>query len=249
MYRLEDNFKSFDEYVMKFDLNEPAIKRKYDHSYRVMNNCGEISTFLNLSKEGSYLATLIGLLHDIGRFEQWTKYKTFSDYNSINHAVLGAKILFDDNLISAFKADKKDYELIKKSIINHNAYELNKGIDNRELLFSNIIRDADKIDIIHQISEDKVLRLDEDDSEITGKVKEEFYNHECINKKYKRTRNDNVILKIALVYGLNFDYSRELVLQKNYLDKMLDSLSNKEKFKEYTEEAKKCLKRSVNNVR
>ena len=59
-------------------------------------------TMLNLSEEDILLAELIGLLHDIGRFEQIKNYHTFLDKESIDHAEYGNKILFEDDLIRNF---------------------------------------------------------------------------------------------------------------------------------------------------
>ena len=54
---------------------------------------------LGLNQEQVNLATAIGLLHDIGRFEQVRLYHTFNDGKSVNHAEIGVKILFEDGLI------------------------------------------------------------------------------------------------------------------------------------------------------
>ena len=47
---------------------------------------------LNLEKEDIKLAELIGLLHDIGRFEQLKRFNTFVDKKSINHGEFGGEI-------------------------------------------------------------------------------------------------------------------------------------------------------------
>ena len=79
--------KFFLEYVQNYDLNNENIKRKEQHSLRVMAISKKIAEELKLSEKEIKLATLIGLLHDIGRFEQYTKWKTFSDKISTNHGV------------------------------------------------------------------------------------------------------------------------------------------------------------------
>ena len=53
---------------------------------------------------------LIGLLHDIARFEQYTKYKTFRDSISIDHGDLGVEILFEEKEIEKYDLDKKYYQ-------------------------------------------------------------------------------------------------------------------------------------------
>ena len=46
--------------------------------------------------------------------------------------------------------DNSEYDLIKSVIENHNEYRLPENISNRCKTFSNILRDADKIDILYE---------------------------------------------------------------------------------------------------
>ncbi len=246
MNNMNENFDAFDEYAMKFDFEEDAIRRKYEHSYRVMRESDAIVYFLGLEEDDSYLACMIGLLHDIGRFIQWRDYHTFSDRNSIDHAKLGAKILFDEGLIKKFNLDKNDYNLVRSAIENHGACKLNeKDLDEKTLLHSKIIRDADKIDILYQFSNPKILKLEEEDNnDISEKVKDDFYNHKSIFKDDVKNRNDETLMKIGIVFDLNFEYSKSTILEHEYLNRMLEYLNNKELFKPYIEEAIKFLKGS-----
>ena len=246
MNDMNENFDAFDEYALQYDLEETALKRKYEHSYRVVHQADEIAYTLKLDEEDSYLACLIALLHDIGRFSQWKEYHTYNDLDSIDHATLGNKILFEDNLIKKFKLDKKDYEIVRTAIENHNKFSINeKELSEKEILHSKIVRDADKIDILYEFSNPKLLDLNgENNDEVNDKIKEDFYNHKPIDRKTIKNKNENVIMLIALVYDLYFDYSKKTVLEKEYLDRMLERLKNKKLFKSYIEEAKKYLKGS-----
>ena len=87
--------KEFKKYVEKYDINNPKIKLKVAHIERTSRIAKKIAKSLELQKEDIELAELIGLLHDIGRFEQVKRYGTFVDYLSENHAEIGVKILFD----------------------------------------------------------------------------------------------------------------------------------------------------------
>ena len=86
--------KIFDDYVKEFDNTNRDINYKYKHSYRVYKLSEQIAKMMNLSAEDVKLASVIGLLHDIGRFEQ---LKEFSSYNDVNldHGEFGAKLLFE----------------------------------------------------------------------------------------------------------------------------------------------------------
>ena len=99
---IESNFDAFNDYASKFDLNVNMIGYKFEHSYRVMKLSEDIAKSIGLKKDDVYLAALIGLLHDIGRFEQWTKYQTYSDSETFDHSSYAVKLLFDEGLIKEF---------------------------------------------------------------------------------------------------------------------------------------------------
>ena len=92
----------FDKYCKKYDLVNENLKRKYGHSYRVMMISSEIAKSLKLNQEQIELAEIIGLLHDIARFDQYSIYHTFSDVKSIDHGDLGVEILKKNNYIRKF---------------------------------------------------------------------------------------------------------------------------------------------------
>ena len=176
---MNDNFDIFDKYFMGFDIEDKMIQFKYNHSYRVLHQSDEISFTLNLDEDDNYLACLIGLLHDIGRFSQWTKNKSFSD-ELLDHAQLGVKILFDEGMIKDYDVQESDYEIIKKAILNHNKFKIDDDLTIREKLHSKIIRDADKIDILYSYSEN-IFKLETDNSTISDEIHDKFFKHEIID--------------------------------------------------------------------
>lgn len=241
--------KEFKNYVDKFDKNDYAIKMKYNHSIRVMNISNYIAKKLKLSKEDINLATIIGLLHDYGRFEQWTKYKTFSDLVSIDHGDLGVKILFEDRDIEKF-TDLKDNELIISDAIKyHNKYSYPDNLVERNKMFCNIIRDADKLDIFN-IFGSGIKKLEVEDVKISEKVKQLFFKNKLISWKDVKNKNDEIILKLAMVYDLNYQITFKYLDKKKYIWKIYNSLENKEIFLEYFNHIDKFIKERKNeNVR
>ena len=100
---MDYNIDEFKIYTDKYTyLGDPVIL-KVDHTFRVVKLCAEIAKSLNLSDEDIALAKLCGLLHDIGRFEQYRIYHTYKDKDSIDHGDLGYEILTDDNYIEKFQ--------------------------------------------------------------------------------------------------------------------------------------------------
>ena len=244
MNEMNENFDEFDKYVMDFDFNEDMIAYKYNHSYRVLHQCDEISYTLNLDEEDNYLTCLIGLLHDFGRFEQWTKYKSFDDLKTIDHGDLGEELLFKKGLIKNFKLDDEFYDIVSKAIKYHNKYELPDDLTVREKMHAKIVRDADKLDIIYVFSTTRLIELKEDDSEISEEVKKEFYLHEPVKRVNCKTVNDRIIFLLSFAFDLYYNYSRGLILDKGYYDKILEHIKDKEKFKPYFDEVEHYLKES-----
>ncbi|MBO5604638.1 MAG: HD domain-containing protein, partial [Acidaminococcaceae bacterium] len=60
---------SFRNYTAGYDRNDVRVKLKVDHTFRVAALCDIISDSLGLAGYDKDLAWLLGMLHDIGRFE------------------------------------------------------------------------------------------------------------------------------------------------------------------------------------
>lgn len=244
MNEMNENFDEFDKYVMGFDFNEDMIAYKYNHSYRVMHQCDEISYTLNLDEEDNYLTCLIGLLHDIGRFEQWTKYKSFDDLKTVDHGDLGEELLFKKDLIKNYKLDEDKYDIVSKAIKYHNKYDLPDDLTVREKMHVRIIRDADKLDILYAFSSPRLLELKEDDSEISAEVKKEFFLHEPVKRVNVKNVNDKIIVLLSFAFDLHYNYSRGLIVDKGYYEKIFEHIKDKDKFKPYFDEVEHYLKES-----
>ena len=215
--------KAFKEYVKKYNPEE-KIKIKIVHIEKVAENSKRIAQNLGLSQEDVELAELIGLLHDIGRFEQVRLYHTFVDKDSINHGEYGAKILFEDGLIRNFIKDNKFDKIIKLAIVNHNRADIEEDLTERERLHAKIIRDADKTDIFRiLISGDKKAiweKADLSDDKISDEIYREFVEDKRINYKERKTSADILVSHFNYVYDLNFPETRKIIRDNKYIDKL-----------------------------
>lgn len=245
--------ENFIKFTNNYDLTETKIKRKQSHSIRVMNIMKKLAEELKLENEDTELAKLIGLLHDIGRFDQYKKYKTFKDHLSIDHADLGAEILFNQNQIKEYTNDEKNYEIIKKAIVNHNKYELNTDeLTEREELFCKLIKDADKIDIMYESVEffwkGKETELEE--QEICDEVYESFLNKELIKNEMKKNELDKIVGIMSFVYDFNFEQSYKYIKEKSFIEKILNRFNfkneeTKNRFNKIQEQANKYIEQKL----
>ena len=74
---------AFKSYADLYDTDDIKIKLKIDHTYRVADIAFWIGASVGADPDFSWF---LGLLHDIGRFEQLTQYGTFKDAESVDHA-------------------------------------------------------------------------------------------------------------------------------------------------------------------
>ena len=140
--------KAFADYAAHYNAADAKVKLKIDHTYRVAALCARIAQSLALPPEDVDLAWLSGILHDVGRFEQLRRYNTFIDAQSVSHAALSVAVLFDEGRIRDYLDDAGADALLRTAVEWHSAFRLPEALDDRTRLFCQILRDADKIDIL-----------------------------------------------------------------------------------------------------
>ncbi len=250
---LEKAKEEFIKYTERFNLENERIKGKQKHSIRVMNISQEIATKLGMNQEEIELATVIGLLHDIARFKQYTQFETFSDTNSFDHGDYAIKILEQD--IRKYVETSKYDEIIKKAIKNHNKFEIDNNLTEKEKLFTNIVRDADKIDILYEAT--YIFWAGEEKNIFKSKISDKIYSQFSEKKLIKRQKNvkienvDSIISIIAFIFDINFKESFEIIKDKNYINLILDrfkyeTTETQEKIKNIKEISNNYIEEKIN---
>ena len=232
MIDLEKAKNEFIKYTNNYDLNDPNIDRKKFHSLRVMENGKKIAENSGLNEEQIQLATLIGLLHDVARFDQWTNFHSFSDRKTIDHGNDAIRILENNNFIRKFVDTDKYDEIIKKAIRNHNKYKIEDELKDEELIQAKIIRDADKLDIFYEWIENMFLESEEkvksiEESTISEDYFNQFLNEVQIFNKPNQSPLDIIISTLAFIFDLNFKYSLQVVQAEDYINKILNKFNFK----------------------
>ncbi len=222
----ENARKILKEYIDKYDMSNPRIALKASHIFRVADAAKEIAKELNLTEEQIWLAELIGLLHDIGRFEQLRIYDTFNDKESVNHAKLGIEILQKDNLISKFCPNEKYHDIIIKAIDNHNKFKIDEDLTDEEILQSKIIRDSDKVDIINLLRFETFDTLFKKnniiDEPISKEVSDAFLSGKQVDRSLQVTNMDSWLGNIGYIFDINFVPSFKIIRDKNYVNELID---------------------------
>jgi putative nucleotidyltransferase with HDIG domain len=220
--------QAFRDYSEKYDTSDVKITLKIDHTFRVACIADRIAGSLKADRD---FAWFLGLLHDIARFEQHTRYGTFKDAKSVDHAEFGADLLFrGDRLIDAFPkyTGIPDWESVAETAIRlHNKLNLPDGLDKTTYLYSTILRDADKIDILRvncETPRTEIYDLPPEaftDSQITEAVYEDIMSGRNVDRRNSSTGIDYILGHIGFVYGLVFPESLRMVEEQGYLDELL----------------------------
>lgn len=225
----EGAVRAFQRYICQYDMTKEMIRLKAEHTYRVSELCDSIARSIHLPEDEVDLAWLIGLLHDIGRFEQQKKYGTFIDADSIDHARYGEQLLFEGSpaLIREFVKDAAEDEVIRIAVGEHSAYRIPKGLDKRTAAFCHIVRDADKIDILRVNTEfplEEIYNATTEElynAQVTPQVMQSFDEGHTVLGSLKKEAVDYIVGHIALVYELVYPISREIVCKQGSLEKLM----------------------------
>lgn len=231
MINIEKAEFEFNNYVKNYDMDNENINRKVFHSHRVENIAGEIAKSLNLSNEDIKLAKIVGLLHDIARFEQYTRYQTFSDLKSIDHGDYGVEILKQNSFIRNF-IDTDEYDnIIFKAIKNHNKLKIEDGLTEKELLYSKIVKDADKLDIYYETITMFYNDINSLENIETGIINNEqiasIQKKQLIIRKLKDNQMEEMIMILGFTFDLNFKYSYEIMYKEDYINKIINRFNFK----------------------
>lgn len=237
--------KWFSDYVKDFSsadsLIHDNIEMKIEHTAKVCENILLLAKSENLGEEGCRLAEALALFHDLGRFEQFAKYKTFKDSESENHALLGIKILKRKGVLS--RLSRKEKSLILKAIEYHNLKEIPKLAESSsELLFySKLIRDADKLDILRYVSDNY-----EEDGKVRNSAFEvylpntagcsesivkDFLNNRMAEVKDVKNLNDIRLFRLSWVFDINFPATFSILKKNKYLDAIISSMPEAEEIR------------------
>lgn len=276
----------FGKYTDAYDSKDPKIALKIEHTYHVAEVADQVAHSLGLSQEDCDLAWILGMLHDVGRFEQVRRYGTFVDSQSIAHALMSCQVLFpedygveesvframpnghfgslsdyliagdgtnddetevgmegcaDDNKVDTALDEKSDGKhivesdewrhIIKLAISVHSALRIPDDISEREAMFCNILRDADKVDIFRVNVETPltdIINTTEEEirtSCVTADVMPAILEHHVVPRDRKFTAADHIVSHCCLAFELVYKKSREIAVEQGYLKTLTEYVS------------------------
>jgi len=249
--------KWFSDYTDSFfgsnEDDNRNLRLKAGHTQNVCSNIREIARSLPLPPEKILLAGAIALFHDIGRFPQYTKYRTFQDGKSVNHGLLGARILGEKNVLKNLAGAEQ--HLIISAVKFHNVFQIPDFKDEELLLFLKLIRDADKLDILSVFINFYESPIDErasatafglpDTPEYSKEILERINNKQKVSYAYLRSVNDFKLMNISWGYLMNFKASYRLLKERDCLNRIARHLPGTSDIAEAAESVRKFVEEQL----
>ena len=255
--QLDELRRKFDEYIAGFygddEFVNANLKLKEDHSRRTCEEMRYLAEQVALTANQSRIAEATALFHDLGRFKQFAEYRTYNDPKSVNHCLLSLEILRQRNMLAG--VEEREGEIIEKAIEYHGVKELPSDLDGECLLFSKLLRDADKLDIFFVVTQYYKQYRDNpgefklevelpDVPEYSAEVVEAILNGQRFDYSRLRSWNDMKLLQLGWVYDVNFTATLRRIRKRKFLEKIVDFLPQtgdiekvKEKVFEYVDSA------------
>jgi len=239
--QLDGLYNWFDGYVEPYlDTDQEGagnIRLKIDHTRKVCEVMALLCEGENLSPGETRIALAVALLHDVGRFPQYRRWRTFRDSESDNHARLAIEVIRKENLLVGL--DPTEQLLIEEAVRFHNLLELPGKFRSPDQLFIKLIRDADKLDIWRVFTELQNLPPDQRASAATLGFADlpEVVSAACLDSLAAgtivrldsvRTLNDLRLLQISWAYDLTCATARKILLERGYIPALAAPLPERE---------------------
>ncbi|MDR2695578.1 MAG: HD domain-containing protein [Deltaproteobacteria bacterium] len=232
----------FESFLAREEEDKAPLRLKYEHSMRVFAYAERLAGDREFAAAAERLplplpllqraALLAALYHDVARFPQFCRWRTFRDTSSVNHGRFGVKILKAE---AALKAESPELRrLVQSALVLHNRYGLPPGLPPAIRLIADSVRDADKLDICRVFaahlaagaarSSTVLLSVKDDPALFTPKVLEDALTRRVAAYADLRSVNDFRVLLGTWQYDLRFAFSRRQLAGEGHLQRLLEEL-------------------------
>ena len=136
---------------------------------------------------------------------------------SVDHAELGADILFLDGFIDRYPTEGLPEgwrALCETAVRLHNKLDLPSHLDPRTRLFCQLIRDADKTDIFRVVATTPFEQLVgkgrsrfTDDPAASDEVMACVYSHQCVPRKIVKSVFESMITNCCMAFDLELSFA------------------------------------------
>lgn len=207
-----------------------AIGLKFVHSQKVRQEVSAIGQEIGLSGRDLFLAEIAGLFHDIGRLEQFERFHTFVDAESVDHAQLSIDVIKKEGVLNDLS--KEERMVISDAIKYHNKLAVPKEFSGIKDTVAKLVRDADKLDIWRVFDEfyksnrgcDAInLGLSESNCVSPG-VLNDFLAEQVVRYNNVKNQTDFMIMRLSWLFDINFSLTLERMVRRGYIKTIVNMI-------------------------
>ena len=252
---MDSHFDQFITYADTFYVGEPDhdfhLDLKAEHSRNVFSYACALACEERIFNADRILARaqlLAALYHDLGRFPQYHRFRTFNDTASVNHARLSAHEVKCRGFLD--RETSRVRRLALAGIVMHNRFAVPSGMNSDALVVIRAVRDTDKLDIMRIMANhltvagvvDPVIALNTTDSpEATPAVLDAVMAGRLGLYTDMVTITDFKLLVCGWLYDLNYAWSRRAAASQGHLAALVASLPETEQLGPFIRRFRKDL--------
>ena len=231
---------AFDRHVAGFRDAAGVLPFALDAKFRHTGEVCEITEKIvageaRFSPRDMLVFRLCALFHDLSRFEQYTRFKTFLDRHSFDHGDRSAALIDELGLVPELPAE--DRACIIDAVRVHNKYSIPADFPSGHLAAARMVRDADKLAILRLIIRffsgdysDPTIRLELPDTPgWSPAILETASRGECVVYTDMKNVNDFKLGLFAWSNNLTYPSSAALALDEDLFGRIRDLLPESDK--------------------
>ncbi|MBD5647243.1 MAG: HD domain-containing protein [Desulfovibrio sp.] len=214
------------------------IDLKIRHSREVLATARAIVAEADMEPEQRRASLLAALYHDVARFEQYRRYRTFRDRESCNHGLEGVRILKRERRLEGEPAPLRRRVLAGVGL--HNRFALPAHLPEEIAEVTHVVRDADKLDILRIMHENLcgpepyhptvVLGLPDDPALVSPAVLRAAREGRVASYADLASVNDLRVLLGTWLFDMHFPASRRQFATAGHARELLEGLPQDENY-------------------
>ena len=213
------------EHVKEIDIVKPRV----DHMRRVASLCRSLAIELNWPEEDIATGEVIGYLHDIGRFSQYTEFHTFMDADSVDHTKRAIEEISNKGILDNCSQELR--QTILNGIKYHNSRNFIDHVPKESVSFLRLIRDADKLEKYLTLATafesgamPSTLLIVDVDGPVHPSAVKSIRRNRKIPKKHIHSQLDYHLLQLSWIFEVTYPETIRHIITSRVIERILDIL-------------------------
>lgn len=228
--------KYFLRYAGSFETGDADVHRnlalKQAHTLRVVHLAASLARAENFSPREEGLLLRAALFHDLSRFEQYSRYRSFNDAVTFDHGERSFELVREQELLADLPGGEQ--EVILCAVRFHNKLEIPPDLPPAEKKILPAVRDADKTDIMGILLEhlknpgnSAIVYGLPDNGVLSSSVRDAVLAGRSPAHRELESSLDFLAAKFAWGFDLNYGWTCREFLARGYMERLRALLPEK----------------------